>query len=350
MPSPDTKRLGARDSSSPPSPERIMQLGLGFMASSTILSAVGLGAFTKLAGSPANGETLSKQLGLHPRGARDFLDALVALGLLERSGQIYSNSPDADFFLDKAKPSYIGGFLEMCSARLYPFWGSLTEALKTGQPQNEGKSEQESSFDALYADPHRLQGFLGAMTGFSLSTATVMAKNFPWRNYKSFADVGGAQGTVAVQIALGNPHLQGIVFDLPAVKPHAEEFIQSMKLEGRLRFVAGDFFKDALPKVDVIVMGHILHDWDLEEKKRLIRKAYDALPAGGAFLAFDSVIDDERRGNPIPLLISLNMLIETPGGFDYCGSDCRQWMSEAGFRETRVEHLVGHDSMVVGIK
>jgi hypothetical protein len=327
-----------------------MQLGLGFMASRAILSAIDLGLFTNLAGRPANSETLSKQLGIHPRASSDFLDALVALGLLARAGQIYSNTPEADFFLDKAKPSYIGGFLEMCSARLYPFWDLLTEALKTGQPQSEAKSGEGNSFDTLYADPQRLKGFLSAMTGFSLSAATVLAEKFPWRNYKSFADVGGAQGTVAAQIALGNPHLQCIVFDLPAVKPHAEEYIQAMNLEGRLRFVAGDFFKDALPIVDVIVMGHILHDWDLEEKKRLIRKAYDALPAGGAFLALDSVIDDERRGNPLPLLISLNMLIETPGGFDYCGSDCRQWMSEAGFRETRVEHLLGHDSMVVGIK
>ena len=350
MHSPNPKPLDARDASSPPSPVRIMELGLGFMAARTVLSAIDLGVFTNLAGRPTNGETLSERLGLHPRASRDFLDALVSLGLLDRDGEIYRNTPEADYFLDKAKPSYVGGFLEMCSARLYPFWNSLTEALKTGQPQNESKSGEGNSFDALYADPQRLKGFLGAMTGFSLNSATVLAKKFPWKNYKSFADVGGAQGTVAAQIALGNPHLQGIVFDLPAVKAHADEYIQSMNLEGRLRFVGGDFFKDALPKVDAIVMSHILHDWDLEEKKRLIRKAYEALPPGGAFLAIDCVIDDERRANPIPLLISLNMLIETPGGFDYCGSDCSRWMSEAGFRETRVEHLLGHDSIVVGIK
>ena len=350
MASHDPENLGAQADSPNPSPEQIMHLGLGFMASRTLLSAVELGVFTKLAGNRMSGEALSKQLGLHPRGARDFLDSLVALGLLERDGQIYSNTPEADFYLDRAKPSYIGGMLEMCSARLYRFWGSLTEALKTGQPQSEAKSGHGNAFDALYTDPERLRGFLRAMTGLSMGAATTMAEKFPWRNYKSFADVGGAQGGVAAQIALRHPHLQGIVFDLPAVKPHAEEYIQTMTLENRLRFVTGDFFQDPLPKADVIVMGHILHDWDLEEKKRLIGKAYDAIPAGGAFLAVDCVIDDERRGNPLPLLVSLNMLIETPGGFDYCGSDCRRWMSEAGFRETRVEHLLGQDSMVVGIK
>jgi hypothetical protein len=350
MASPDPQSLDAQTAPSHLSPERIMQLGLGFMASRAVLSAIDLRVFTKLAGKPTSGETLSKQIGIHPRSSLDFLDSLVALGLLERTGQIYSNTPEADFFLDRGKPSYIGGILEMGSARLYPFWGSLTEALKTGQPQNEAKSGQENSFETLYADPERLRGFLSAMTGFSMGGAKAMAEKFPWRNYKTFADVGGAQGGVAAQIALRHPHLQGIVFDLPGVKPHAEEYFQTMNLNGRLRFVAGDFFKDSLPKVDVIVMGHILHDWDLEEKKRLISKAYDAIPAGGAFLALDCVIDDERRENPIPLLISLNMLIETPGGFDYCGSDCREWMREAGFQETRVEHLLGHDSMVVGIK
>lgn len=351
MATPDPKNLGAQADSSHSSPERIMQLGLGFMASRTLLSAAELGVFTKLAGNPMNGEALSMQLGLHPRGALDFLDSLVALGLLERDGQIYSNTPEADFFLDRAKPSYIGGMLEMCSARLYRFWDSLTEALRTGLPQNESKSGHGNAvFEALYADPEKLRGFLRAMTGLSMGAARTMAEKFPWQNYKSFADVGGAQGGVAAQIALRHPHLQGIVFDLPTVKPHAEEYIRSMNLEGRLRFVTGDFFKDPLPKVDVIVMGHVLHDWDLEEKKRLISKVYDAIPAGGAFLALDFVIDDERRKNALPLLASLNMLIETAGGFDYCGSDCRRWMSEAGFRETRVEHLLGPDSMVVGIK
>ena len=350
MASSDFKSAGVNADASRPSPDRIMQLGLGFMASKTLLSAAELGVFTKLAGKSMDGETLSHQLGLHPRGARDFLDALVALGLLERNGQIYSNTPEADFFLDRAKPSYIGGLLEMCSARLYSFWGSLTEGLRTGMPQNEMKTGTGNSFDALYADPERLRGFLQAMTGLSRGSAQAMAEKFPWQKYKSFADVGGAQGGVAVQIALKHPHLSGIVFDLPAVKPLSEEYIGSFDLAGRLRFVPGDFFKDPLPKADVIIMGHILHDWDLTEKKRLIAKVYEAIPSGGAFLALDCVIDDERRKNVTGLLMSLNILIETQGGFDYCGSDCCAWMREAGFRETRVEHLVGQDSMVVGIK
>jgi SAM-dependent methyltransferase len=195
-----------------------------------------------------------------------------------------------------------------------------------------------------------LRTFLKAMTGISMNSAKAMATKFPWRQYKSFADVGGAEGGVAMQLALAHPHLKGILFDLPPVKPFAEEYIQSMGLAGRVNFLAGDFFKDPLPKVDAIIMGHILHDWNLQDKKRLIAKVYDALPPGGAFLALECVIDDERKKNVTGLLMSLNMLIETDGGFDYCGGECCGWMREAGFRETRVEHLVGQDSMVVGIK
>jgi hypothetical protein len=346
----DQKPAGTQRAASRPTTDRIMQLGLGFMASKVLLSATELGVFTKLAESPMEGAVLSQQLGLHPRSARDFLDTLVALGLLERNGQVYANTPEAGYFLDRRKQSYIGGFLEMANARLYSFWGSLTEALQTGKPQNELKTGKGNPFDALYADPNRLRGFLQAMTSLSMDSAKAMAEKFPWHQYKSFADVGGAQGGVAAQIALAHPHLNGIVFDLPAVQPLSEQYIRSFDLAGRLRFISGDFFHDPLPKVDVIIMGHILHDWNLEEKKQLIAKAFDAVPRGGAFLALDFVIDDERRKNVTALLISLNMLIETPGGFDYCGSDCCAWMREAGFRETRVEPLAGQDSMVIGIK
>jgi hypothetical protein len=139
-------------------------------------------------------------------------------------------------------------------------------------------------------------------------------------------------------------------FDLPVVGPIFDEYVRSNGLSDRLRFQPGDFFQDQLPSADVIVMGHILHDWDLDEKRHLIAKVFDVLPEGGAFIAFDSVIDDERRENAFGLLMSLNMLIETPGGFDYTGADCAAWMRDAGFRETHVEHLVGPDSMVIGIK
>jgi hypothetical protein len=333
-----------------PSLDHILQTGLAFWASKTLLSAVEMEVFTELAKHPEDLETLTGRLGLHPRSSRDFLDALVALGFLERHDGKYSNTPSTDFFLDKHKPSYVGGVLEMANQRLFHHWGGLTAGLRTGLPQNELSQGGPDMFATLYADPQRLKGFLRAMTGISRGANLAIGSRFPWAKYKTAADVGTAQGDLIVQVLLANPHLSGIGFDLPEVAPVFEEYAEANGLSSRVRFQPGNFFQDSMPKADVIMMGHILHDWNLDEKRLLIRKTYDALPEGGALIAYDAIIDDDRSKNAFGLMMSLNMLVETHGGFDYTGADCIGWMKDAGFRETRVEHLVGPDSMVVGIK
>jgi hypothetical protein len=236
-----------------PASDAILRLGFASWGSRALLSAVELGLFTTLAHGPLTAQALAAELGLQPRGTTDWLDALVSLGILERTGDLYANTAATGLFLDRANPSYLGGVLEMANARLYPFWGSLTEALRTGRPKNEAKAGE-------------------------------------------------------------------------------------------------DFFADPLPGADVLIMGHILHDWSLEEKLLLIRKAYDALPEGGALIVYESIIDDDRRANTFGLLMSVNMLIETAAGFDYTVADCRSWMAATGFRDSYAEPLAGPDSMVVGIK
>ena len=333
-----------------PNIEAIMQVGLGFWASKTLLSAIEMEVFTELASHAEDLNALQGRLGLHPRSARDFLDALVALGFLQRVNGKYSNTPSTDKFLDKRKPTYVGGILEMANRRLYLFWGNLTAALRTGELQNEAKGGGPNFFAALYADPENLKGFLKAMTGISTGANRLISSRFPWKNYKTAADVGTAQGDLIVQVALANPHISGVGFDLAEVAPTFEEYVAAHGLSSRVTFRAGSFLEGDLPKADVVMMGHILHDWNLEEKRMLVRKAFAAIPPGGALIVYDSIIDDDRCKNAFGLLMSLNMLIETPGGFDYTGADCMGWMKEAGFRETRVEHLAGPDSMVVGIK
>lgn len=333
-----------------PTPENILQTGMAFWASKTLLSAVEIDIFTKLSHGPASLDSLSQQAGLHSRSARDFLDALVALGFLKREDGCYSNTPETDLFLDRNKLSYIGGILEMANHRLYPFWGQLTEALRTGQPQNECKTGSSGLFEALYADPARLKEFLSAMTSVSHASNNMIARVFPWKDYQTFVDAGTAQGDLAAQIALANSHLRGLGFDLPEVAPIFKQYAETLGIADRLTFVPGDFFKHDLPKTDVVLMGHILHDWDLATKKMLIRKAFDAIPSGGALIVYDTIIDDDRSQNAFGLMMSLNMLIETPGGFDYTGADCKAWMKDAGFSTMRVVQLTGPDSMVIGIK
>lgn len=331
------------------SPDGILQLGLGFWGSKALLSAVELGVCTELASGPKDLAGLTAALGLHPRSARDFFDALVALRIIDRQGGMYVNSAEADRYLDRGKPTYLGGLLEMCNARLYGFWGHLTDALRTGQPQNEIR-QGEDLFGALYADPKRLEAFLKAMSGISIATAGVMAAAFPWQEFRSFVDVGCAQGGCSTVIAAAHPHLSGIGFDLPPVRPIFEAYAAERGLADRLRFQAGDFFADPLPSADVVIMGHILHDWDLPKKQMLLAKAYEALPPGGAVIVYEALIDDDRRENAFGLLMSLNMLIETQGGFDFTGADCIGWMRLAGFREATVRPLNGPNSMVIGRK
>ncbi len=342
--------MGTKLATGQPTPEQILKVGFGFWASKTLLSAIELEVFTELAKHQLPLDELRGRLGLHPRSARDFFDALVATGFLERDGSNYRNTPATDLYLDKHKPTYVGGILEMCNHRLYSYWSHLTEALRTGRPQNEARDGSMSLFEALYAEPARLKEFLRAMTGLSRTANQAIASRFPWAKYRTFADIGTAQGDLAVQIAAHNEHLNGIGFDLPEIAPIFEEYAEQNGVGKRLRFQSGDFFQGPLPKADVITMGHILHDWNLETKEMLIRKAYDALPEGGALIVYEAIIDDDRRQNAFGLLMSLNMLIETHDGFDYTGADCSGWMKKAGFRETRVEALVGPDSMVIGIK
>lgn len=330
--------------------EAIMQLGMAFCGAKTLLSAVELGVFSELAAAgPLAGEALRERVGLHPRGTRDFFDALVALGMLERQEDHYTNTPATEMFLDRAKPSYIGDVLEMANARLYGVWGSLTEALRTGRMRNEVENS-EIFFEEFYADPVRMRQFARAMTATSADAARAIAARFPWHEHHSVIDIGCAEGGVPVQIALAHEHLTGGGFDLPAIKPIFDAYVAGFGLHDRLSFTAGDFFTDPLPRADVLIMGHILHGVDIHEKKLLLQKSYDALPESGALIVYDAIIDDERRINVFGLLMSLLMLLDSPAGFEYTGAQCRAWMREIGFRESYVEHLAGSRSMVVGIK
>ncbi len=330
-------------------PDRIVRLGLAFREAKALLSATELGVFTALAEGPLDPQALAKRIGIDERGARDFFDALVALGMLERDDDgSYANSPETDLYLDRRKPTYIGGELEHFNAYVYPHWNLLTPALRTGKAQSGARAT--GHYSALYADHAALKTLAKGMTGGSLPVAKSLAAKFPWRDYKTVIDVGTAQGCLPVQIAQAHAHITGGGFDLPPMKPHFESYVREHGLSHRLRFFPGDFLQDRLPGADVVVFGRILHNWDLVTKRMLLKKAYEVLPAGGALIVYERLIDDQRRTNAAALLASLNMLIMTAGGFDFTGADCVGWMRETGFRDMRVEPLASDQSMVVGIK
>jgi precorrin-6B methylase 2 len=335
-------------------PAKIMQIGMGFWASKTLLTAVNMGLFTFLAPAGRSGEEIKRKLGLHGRGLYDFLDSLVALGFLNRTGiketAVYTNASDADMFLDKAKPSYVGGIFEMANNRLYPFWGNLEEGLKTGKPQNEVKTSDKPMFEEIYADESRLKEFVRAMGGVQMGNFIAFSKAFDFSRYKTLCDIGGGGGFLAAQVAVNNKHMKCISFDLPPVEPIAQENIKQMGLGSKVTIQSGDMFSDDFPTADIITMGNILHDWGIEEKKLLIRKAYDTLPSGGAFVVIENIIDDERRYNAFGLMMSLNMLIETPDGYDYSKADFDVLANEIGFKTTSMIALTGPASALIALK
>lgn len=335
-------------------PSRIFQIGTGFMAAKTLLTAVKLELFTVLATQTLTGEELRRRLGLHERGLYDFLDSLVSLGFLQRRGimenALYSNSPDCEIYLDKCKLTYIGGILEMANNRLYPFWNNLEEALRTGKPQNEIRSDGVNMFEQLYSDKNRTREFINAMGAGQLGNFKAFATQFDFSSYNTLCDIGGAGAQLSTMVASHNPHMKCITFDLAPVIPIALENISKMGLADKIKVVTGDFFTDPFPEADVITMGNILHDWGTKDKLKLICKAYNTLPPGGSFVVIENIIDNDRRENTFGLLMSLNMLIETTEGYDYTAAEFETWTKRAGFSRTYLVPLSNSTSAAIAVK
>ena len=335
-------------------PSHVMQTATAFWGSKVLLTAVELDLFTALGEEKLSAAQLGQALRLHPRGTYDFFDALVALRFLDREGDgpegRYKNTPQTAAFLNKKSACYIGGWPEMLNSRLFGFWNDLGTALRTGKPQNETKYGGKPIFEELYADQAALGQFLDAMTGLQAANFDMLAEKFDFARYKTVSDVGGALALLSRILGAHHAHLSFTSFDLPPVVPLARKRIRAAGMEARITAVGGDFFKDDLPKADVVTMGNILHDWNLEKKKVLIRKAYAALPSGGAFIVIENLIDDARRENVFGLLTSLNILIELGDAFDYTGADFRGWCSETGFTRFQIITLAGPTSAAVAYK
>ncbi len=348
----------SQNTNTPADPSKIMQVGMGFWLTKALLAAIKFRLFTLLAGTKLTGKQIKDKLsiGTTNRHVYDWLDALVSAGFLQREGvmdsSVYSNAADTDMFLDKNKPSYIGGILEMGNNRLYGFWGNLEEALTTGKQQNEAKNADGnmSFFTDLYKDPAKLEEFMDAMSGIQIGNFMMLAKKFDFGKYKTLLDVGGADGALSIFVCRSHPTIQCITFDLPPVKPLAGKKISQAGLSDRIKFVGGDFMTDELPKADIITMGNIIHGLEEDSKQQLINKAYALLPDGGALMTIENIIDDERRKNTFGMLMSLNMLIENGDAFDYMPSDFARWASTAGFKRTEIIPLAGPTSAAIAYK
>jgi SAM-dependent methyltransferase len=318
----------------------LLRLGNAFCDAKALLTAVELDLFGALKDGPATEEEIRERLRLHGRGLADFLHLLAALGVLVKTGEAFGNAAGAQRHLVPGGESYIGGFLQRSNRNLYPAWGRLSEALRTGKPQSGG------SFAEVLERPAVLRQFIGMMDALTQQLAPELSKAIDWSVYGSVLDVGGCRGNLAGHLVKAHPHLTGKVFDLPAMRPHFDEHIAGMGLTGALTFHGGDFFRDGLPSADVVVLGHVLHDWDRQQRAELIGKAFAAVNPGGLLLVYDRMLS-EGPGLVENLVISLDMLLVTDGGSEYPAEEIHEHARAAGFDSTSQQSLSDYDTLVI---
>jgi len=329
-------------------PADIKRLGNGFCHAKLLLTAGELGLFASLASvGPCTAPEIQERLGLHPRGCRDFLNALVLLGLLTREGDRYGNSAVTTAHLVPGVATYMGGFLDRSNRVLYPAWASLGDALRTGLPQV--PAAHSDAFGRMLEDPAQLGQYLGMMDSVNGLLAPELASAFDWTGHQLLVDVGGARGNLAAQLIIAHPHLSAWVFDLPVMEAPLRDHVRPLVSPGRIRFRGGDFFSDPLPEGDVLILGHVLHNWSPAERQLLVKKAFAATRPGGALLVYDAMLEDDPA-DLARVLVSLNMLLVTAGGSEYPVSECRGWLADAGFEAISDCALGPADTLVIGRK
>jgi hypothetical protein len=313
----------------------IMAINSAYFQSKALQTAVELGIFGLLASGPATGERVSEELGLRHLQVTEFLDALASLGLLEADAGQYRNSEAAAEFLVPGRPRYLGGSILQHSRLHYHTWGHLTEALRDGHAKFHRQANGTSAFSETYQDPARARNLMSHMDAFNSFVADELASRVDWSGYASFLDVGGARGNVAAQLVTAHPHLAGGVFDLPGLRPLFEELMSEAGTADQVRFYAGDFWTDPLPAADVLIIGHVLHDWPAARRRELVARTYPSVHPGGILLIYDAMLADDHR-DARSLLQCLNCSMVRDGGSEYTVSECRDYAEQAGYQVSQV--------------
>lgn len=335
---------------------KIFDVMRGVHINQMLRAAVKLNLFNLLAESPLTVEEIRTGLGLHGRGLIDYLDTLVSIGLLERDQNSkdarYRNTEEISIFLVEGSPYYIGWSFEDRMQVFEQSWAALAEALKTGKPvrQDIKDNKGKNLFHLNYQTDDGTRTFVEGMNFGQLTSFTDFSRQFDFSGCHTLCDIGGANGLLSVLVAGQHEHMKCINFDLPALEPYALKKINEFGLSDRITIVNGNFFEDDFPQADIITMGNILHDWNLEQKKLLISKAYNALPNSGRLVVIENIIDNERRKNTAGLLMAVQMLLVTDGGFDFTASDFDSWVQEIGFKKTSWLDLEGNSSAIIAHK
>ncbi|MBA3974904.1 MAG: homocysteine methyltransferase [Candidatus Solibacter sp.] len=296
-------------------PAPVLDLIEAFRRSKAMFTAVSLGLFDLLDQQPATAVSLAASLQADLSALTRLLDACAGLGLLSKSGDLYSNTATASTFLVSSSPQTLAGYILYSDRALFPMWADLKGAVL------EGTNRWQPTFGPLpggifahfFRDSPSRAAFLHGMHGLGLLSSPKIVRIFNLSRFNTICDLGGATGHLAIAACERYGAMRGIVFELPQVIPHAQSYIDKSPAAARLRALPGDFFSDPLPPADLYALGRILHDWPEDRIRALLARIHDALPPGGAILIAETLLDDAHVGPVHSLMQSLNMLVCTEG-------------------------------------
>lgn len=306
-------------------PEALMETARAFQISRIILTGAELDIFTKLAHEPKTSMEISEELGLDQRATTIFVDALAALGLLEKQGSLYRTPPALSPHLSsESEASILQLILHM--GTLWKRWGHLSRILVEGGPTETSSWEERS-------DEER-KAFIGAMHVLARSLAPDIVSSINLEGVRRILDVGGASGTYTVAFLRAKEDLRATIFDLPKVIPLARERLEKEGLLERVELVSGDFEKDPLPfGYDLVFLSAIIHQNSRSQNRALFAKAWDALLSGGRIVIRDHVMDPTRTRPVAGAIFAINMLVSTKGGGTYTFEELEEDLLASGFKE-----------------
>ncbi len=297
-----------------PEPTAVLDLIHAFRRSKTMFAAVAMGIFDRLSQSPARSSELAAALGANPAAMEALLDSCAALGLLHKREGIYRNDAAAETYLVSTSPHTLSGYIRYSNQALYSMWGNLEQAVMEGTPRWKQTFGLEGPiFSSFFRTEDAKRDFLRGMHGFGMLTSPKIVEAFDLSPYRRMVDLGGATGHLVIAACEHYPNLRGVVLDLPEAVDSAREFVAASAARSRIEIRGADFFRDRLPDADLYSLGRILHDWNDETIAALLHKISDQLPANGALLIAEKLLNEDGVGPLGANMQCLNMLVVTEG-------------------------------------
>ena len=324
----------------------LAHLAGGHAETRILQTAVSLGIFDALAKTALDVPTIASSLLIDRRAAELFVNALVAMGLLEKEGSVFSLTPTSSTYLIRTSPQYFGGMVVFESS-LWDCWGALEKTIRSGRPARTPNMYQD--------DPEETELFISAMHSLveARGDAKALTQKLDLSRVTDLLDIGSGPGTYPIYLSGKDPKLKTTIFDLPGTLKITERFVQASGLENRIRLIPGDYRVDPIPgRYQAVFLSNIIHAESDETNAALMRKVYQCLEKGGRIVIKDHILDDTRTHPRVGAIFSLLMLLTTAYGRCYSFNEVKRWLEEASFKRVSEIPLPYPltSSLVVGAK